>query len=193
MGNKILSFTDLKKNISHKVINYGSHSFLEHSITAIYGESGKGKSTLLKIISGIEKYNEGQLAFCKKINPERDIDILLQKIILPTLTVRELLHNIKATTSPKEKETEYLLEELIKDIDKEQLTIELSGGQQVRVMLYIIFSNQNKIILLDEPTAHQDEKNSDIILKLMKKAINKSTILIASHKILDIATTQIIL
>ena len=57
----------------------------------------------------------------------------------------------------------------------------LSGGQTQRVALARIYLKDAPIILLDEPTAHLDQANTDIILKLLSLWRGKKTIIIASH------------
>lgn len=148
------------KNISFayndiKILDNFSFNVAQNEILMIKGKSGIGKSTILKLISGIEIANNGSILLNNKdISKEkiekRNIAYLFQEYALfPHLTVAE---NISYAL--KKNKTERV-KELLKLIELENFEnrypYELSGGEKQRVALARSIANVPSIVLLDEP------------------------------------------
>lgn len=148
------------KNISFayndiKILDNFSFNVAQNEILMIKGKSGIGKSTILKLISGIEIANNGSILLNNKdISKEkiekRNIAYLFQEYALfPHLTVAE---NISYAL--KKNKTERV-KELLKLIELENFEnrypYELSGGEKQRVALARAIANVPSIVLLDEP------------------------------------------
>jgi polar amino acid transport system ATP-binding protein/putative ABC transport system ATP-binding protein len=150
------------------------------------GVSGKGKTTLLKLLQGYIIPNAGQIfindlqlapATIKEI---RDfITWIPQNVNLPVsngLGLIKLLH-IQAKTDYINNLCHQLgLEDdiLSKDFDI------ISGGQKQRILISICLCLDKKIILMDEPTASLDNKSISLLINLLDSLEGK-TILSASH------------
>ena len=179
-------------NLSH---NYGEGLVFQdvslhlkpQQLLTILGESGCGKTTLLRDIAGLQTPTTGEIQIHSKcvfsdkkaidIPPaNRGVGLVFQEYALfPALTVSQNiifgLHNLDSTE--KAKRLEELLEGMgILDI-RHRFPHEISGGQQQRVALARSMAPKPKLILLDEPFANLDQprtqqlfldiKNSDFI------------------------------
>lgn len=167
----------------------------EGQLIAIYGSSGAGKTTILRLISGLsmaEKlYTEvgGQIwsDSSKKIflqPQERSIGFVFQDLALfPNLTLRE---NIEYAL-PK-KENKNVVDELIEALELTALQrtkpLHLSGGQKQRVALARAIARKPRLLLLDEPLSALDTKMrsrlQEFILKVHRE-FNFTTILVSHH------------
>ena len=138
---------------------------LSDGITCLMGVSGKGKTTLLKLIAGLLKPDKGTV----DINNRKVSFMFQEDRLLPWLNVRD---NVLLVTD-REKETDELLEEL--GIDGNLRISELSGGMARRVALARCLLFESDILLMDEPFKGLDEalmkKVASIIIRQNKPAI----------------------
>lgn len=157
----------------------------------ISGESGKGKSSLLKLIQGYLIANKGEIfVFNKKIDPEnikyirKNISWLPQNINLPVDCGLDLIKLLGLDESQK-KPIITLMKKLglEKEIYLKDFS-EISGGEKQRIILSICLNLNRKLLLLDEPTSSLDEK---AILFLKETIVDlrgknpKLTIISSSH------------
>ncbi|WP_051569250.1 ABC transporter ATP-binding protein [Alkaliphilus transvaalensis] len=144
----------------------------------IMGESGCGKTTFLKIISGILSNYEGEVYFnslplhkkskgsLTKIRGEQLGMIFQDFQLIDFLNVKENIKLINSKSS--EEEIDKILEKLnIAELKNKEIT-KLSGGQKQRVAIARALAGNRKIILADEPTASLDSKTSTEIMEIFK-------------------------
>ncbi|MGD9900191.1 MAG: ATP-binding cassette domain-containing protein [Calditrichaceae bacterium] len=168
-------------------------------LITIYGASGAGKTTILRLLSGLGRPDAGRIQVNgetwfddeKKINlppQKRAVGYVFQDYALfPNMTVRKNLEF--ALSSKKDKE---IIDRLLEITDLEKLAGRkpgtLSGGQQQRVALARALVRRPKILLLDEPLsaldAHMRQKLQDEILSIHRE-FNITTILV-SHNLGEI-------
>ena len=142
-----------KKYGEQEVLNSFSLDIEKGKCRAIMGESGSGKSTIAKIIIGLEKQNSGTVKIFTK-----DIEFLFQdsyNALNPSMIVEDLIYEPLQFLSniDKSKKKEIVLELLEQvELSSELLTRkrdELSGGQLQRVCLARALSTKPKIMIFD--------------------------------------------
>ena len=157
--------------------------FDEKGITFIAGASGNGKSTLLSLIGGIDKYEEGQILVDgvdlktlnhKQMDAYRNsyVDFIIQEnTLIPSLTVAENVRLEKAIHGQyaSDEEVNEALEIVGLSGFGDRMPAEISGGEKKRVAVARTLLMNVKVILVDEPTASLDKRNSDIIWEVLKK------------------------
>ena len=148
---------------------------------AIIGESGSGKTSLLMLMSGLEKPTTGSIFFNKenfsKISEKKKTQIRKKKIglifqqfyLIPNYTALEnVMFPMQINKIGNEtKKANALLSEIGLDHRKDNLPSELSGGEQQRVAIARAISFNPEIILADEPTGNLDEKNTELVTNLL--------------------------
>ena len=157
---------------------------------AIIGESGSGKTSLLMLMSGLEKPTNGSIVFDKedlsKINEKRRTEIRRKKIglifqqfyLIPNYTALENVMfpmQINKINNEKEKAIS-ILEDFGLVNRKNNLPSELSGGEQQRVAIARAISFDPEIILADEPTGNLDRKNTELVSNLLLEYSRKKKI-----------------
>ncbi|MGP2657201.1 energy-coupling factor ABC transporter ATP-binding protein [Malaciobacter sp. WC5094] len=162
---------------------------------AIIGANGVGKSSLLKIIAGLESNYDGELhLFHNLISSKKqyeqfrsDIGYLPQDVsdffLCPTV-IEDVMFNLRAKKEKKEEayhKALVILQKLNIEHLKDRIIYDLSGGEQKIVALASILITKPKILLLDEPTNALDSKSEERILQLLN-SINKSMVIISHHK-----------
>ncbi len=155
------------------------------------GESGRGKTTLLNMIGGIEPFDSGTIEIDGKSVSDKKylrsfyrtvVGFLFQNFaLMDDKTVKANLDIVK-----KSCRTSVSNEEALRFVglsDKlDQPVFTLSGGEQQRIALARLLVKKCSIILADEPTGSLDRKNADIVLGLLDKLNqNGKTIIIVTH------------
>ncbi len=178
---------NLKKSFKGKmVLDDVSFKVEDGEILAVVGLSGAGKSTILKLICGLTKVDEGEII----VSPG-DIAMAFQySALFDSLTVAE---NIAfALTERKEFKNKYTKEQ-IREIVAQKLKMvglegiedkmphELSGGMQKRVSFARAIVTDPKTILYDEPTAGLDPVSSTMIedyIVRLKEELQASSVIV---------------
>ncbi|MGN9160393.1 ABC transporter ATP-binding protein [Clostridium sulfidigenes] len=168
-------------------------------ILAIIGESGSGKSTILRIIAGLEEAYKGSMVIGNKnifsdkifIEPEnRGVGMVFQDYALfPHMTVKKNIQYGLKNKSKDEKEKIALeMLELINLLEhKDKYPYELSGGQQQRVAIARAIAPKPSVLLLDEPFSNLDANLRGRIRDEIKVILKKAgiTSIFVTHDIED--------
>ena len=163
----------VKKYGQQEVLNSFSLNMEKGECLALMGESGSGKSTIAKIIIGLEKPNSGEVKIF-----EKDIEFLFQdsyNALNPRMTVEDLIYEpLQFSTDIDVKNKREIVSELLKQVElaPELLTRrrdELSGGQLQRVCLARALSTKPQIMIFDESLSGLDPLVQDKILDLLYK------------------------
>ncbi len=199
----LLEFKNVSKRFGDVVANTDiSFRILAGSIHGIIGENGAGKSTAMKILFGLYQPDEGEIFLRGEklsLHSPRDamkagIGMIHQHFMLAeTLTALDniLLHDKEKSFFLNRQKRKSALQALAKnfgfEIDLERKIHELSVGQQQRIEILKILSQNSEIIILDEPTAvltPQEIENLFENLRHLKKM--GKTILIITHKLNEV-------
>ncbi len=165
--------------------------FPSGSITKIYGSSGSGKTTVLKIIAGLIAPEKGKILVdnCTWLDTNLNINISPQKrmpgfvfqdyALFPNMTVRE---HLEFATTDKDWINRLLLIGKLDTLANHK-PVHLSGGQQQRLAILRALAIKPKLLLMDEPFSALDpEMKAELIaeLRIVFKEIG-ATVLIVSH------------
>ncbi len=169
----------------------------EGEFVSIVGKSGAGKTTLTRLVLGLEKPTAGNVFFNKKNISDAsssEIQEIRRKIgcvyqdykLLPTKTVYE---NVSYIMEVEGKENDEILSEVPKVLEaiglKEKIgnfPKDLSGGEQQRLAIARALVNHPDVIIADEPTGNLDPYNTYEVILLLEK-INKAgkTVILLTH------------
>lgn len=185
----MLELKNIKKSFSgRKILDGISLKVTDGEIMCIVGQSGGGKTTLLRCISGLERIDEGEMILDgRKFDPmsskEALIGVVFQEYnLFPHLSVLEnvtLAPKIALKKDPQavEKEARQLLKKLALEGKENLYPYQLSGGQKQRVSIARALAMHPKILCYDEPTSALDpglrDKVRDIILSLKDESMTQ--------------------
>lgn len=186
----MIKLVNLEKSFDFKVLDKINLEFKSNNIYVLKGKSGSGKTTLLNLICGLDSdytgsiyINDKNLKSLKKDELEayrNNIGYMRQECLLyRNLTV---LDNLLLIENNKDK-----IANLCKKFNIDEIInkypYEISGGERERVSLIRALLNDNKILLLDEPSANLDKDNSENFVKYLKKIdISDKIIIISTHE-----------
>ena len=174
-----------------------SYDFEEGKIYAIRGRSGTGKTTLLSLITGLERCTEGKIIFngndLKNINLDKyrnsSIGIVFQSYnLLPYMTASENIILSMDVSGIKEKNKKEKAIDLMKSVGLKKVyadrkVLRLSGGEQQRVAIARSLSYNPKVLVADEPTGNLDKQTELDILNIFKDLAHKQNkcVIIVTH------------
>lgn len=182
------------KQIALKDINL---KFRKSEFVCILGQSGSGKTTLLNILSGLDRYDKGDLIINNKSTREfksTDWDAYRNDCIGFIFQSYNLIHHISVLDNvelgltlsgvakkERRKRALNMLDKvgLKKHINKKPN--QLSGGQMQRVAIARAIVNNPDVILADEPTGALDTKTSKEIMNLIKEIAKDKLVIMVTH------------
>lgn len=189
-------------NNDAKVLNGVSFKAKQGEVTALVGASGCGKTTILKLISRLYDYDEGQILIdgkdIKEISTESLFDkvsIVFQDVVLFNQSVMENIRIGKQDASDEEVKRAAKLAnctDFIEKMDKGFDTVigengaELSGGERQRLSIARAFLKDAPILILDEIAASLDVDNEKKIQESLNNLIKDKTVVIISHRMKSI-------
>ena len=187
-----------------------SIAFRESEFVSILGQSGCGKTTLLNIIGGLDRYSSGDLIINGKSTKDyRDgdwdtyrnhsIGFVFQSYNL--ITHQTVLSNVELALTLSGVSKEERRERAIKALEKVGLgnqlkkkPTQMSGGQMQRVAIARALVNDPDILLADEPTGALDSATSVQIMELLKEISKEKLVIMVTHnaELADEYSTRII-
>ena len=205
---KGIKLDDVKGNIEFKNVyfNYHNKQVLDNislkidsnSTIAFVGETGSGKSTIIKLLTGLIKTKKGQVLIDGKNLNDLNLNsyynyltYISQDSIIFDGTLRE---NIVFDKKVKDEEIEEVLKLVCLDSFYEKLPdkldtelgekgILLSGGERQRIALARIFFDNSKIVVLDEATSAMDNITEKQIMKNLDKYLSDKTFIMIAHRL----------
>jgi len=206
---KNISFTVDSVNGSGKkeILRNVSLTVEDHSFVVITGPNGGGKSTLAKIIMGIEQPNDGRIIFDGtditnlNITERAKLGIgyaFQQPVRFRGLTVRDLLTQAAGRKLNYEETCDYLAAVGLcaADYCDRELNSSFSGGELKRVEIAMVIARGTKLSIFDEPEAGIDLWSFQNLIRVFTKMRDetKGSVIIISHqeRILEIANKLIV-
>ena len=167
-----------------KVLNSLSYAFEESSVTAIIGESGIGKTTLLNILAGLLKPSDGEV-----IRTEDKISYVFQEPrLFPWMTA---LENVSTVSDDARAKEALELMGLLDSADK--YPSELSGGMKQRVSIARAIAYDPHILFLDEPFKGLDPALRKDISETLFNAFKGRTVIMITHDTEDLKYADTVL
>lgn len=185
-----------KENAVHALKGV-SLAFRKSEFVSILGQSGCGKTTLLNIIGGLDRYTDGDLIINGKSTKEyrdRDWDtyrnhsigfIFQSYNLIPHLTI---LENVEltmtiggVTRAERRKRAEEALISVGLGEKMRKKPNELSGGQMQRVSIARALAGRPEIILADEPTGALDAETGVQVMELLKEIARDKLVVMVTH------------
>ena len=157
-------------------------------ITSILGSSGRGKTTLLRCLAGLEDIDNGTIKILGQTLNSKNKDDLIKSIgfvfqslnLFPNLTV---IQNLKIVLNSPEK-AETLINQFKLNGKENEFPKNLSGGQRQRVAIARALMLEPKILIFDEPTSALDQELVSDFIKIIRNLINQNrTIITVTHDI----------
>jgi polar amino acid transport system ATP-binding protein len=195
----LVRLCDVHKSFgSLKVLDGVSFEVARGEVAAIIGQSGSGKSTALRCIDALEKFEQGTIHVCGHAVHDKDLDrralrrdvgIVFQSYnLFPHLTVEQ---NIMLAPTCVKKLAKRQARDLARDVlarvgleeKAGQYPEQLSGGQQQRVAIARSLAMMPKVMLFDEVTSALDPQLTGEVLKVMEAlARDGMTMILVTHE-----------
>ena len=179
-----------------KVLEDINFTVKEKDFLAIIGPNGGGKSTLLKLILGINTLQEGEIqVFGQKyldqiehigyVPQNTNININFPISVLEVVMMGQ--NSLKKRIFGYKKDEKYQAYQVLEKVNMSKFSStpisELSGGQRQRVFIARALFSNPKILLLDEPTSSIDVNGSEQIYKTLEELNKEITVIVVSHDI----------
>lgn len=178
-----------KRIKENTVLDIVSYTFKSGFVYGLYGQNGSGKTMLLRAISGLINLDSGSIfidgeKLHDKIEFPPETGIVIENMeLLPECSAKRNLQMLaKIKNIADEKDIIFSLERVGLDPDSDKKVKKFSLGMKQRLNIaQAIFENQ-KIILLDEPTNALDEDAVQLIYKIIREEKSRgATIIVATH------------
>jgi ABC-type lipoprotein export system ATPase subunit len=197
----ILTGNNLSKKYSDlEVVKNVSLSIAAGEFVCLVGKSGCGKTTLLSILSGLERPTAGKVMLDGKditsatedelaLFRRNNVGFIFQSFnLIPTLSAWENvalpLFPIKMAAEERERRAMELLERMDLLARVEHLPSALSGGEKQRVAIARALINRPKVLFADEPTGNLDSGTGDAIMDILDRLHTQEgvAILMVTHE-----------
>ena len=184
-------------NLVQEALKGVSLSLRDNEFVAILGQSGSGKTTMLNIIGGLDRYDEGDLIIngvSTKRYTDRDWDsyrnhtvgfVFQSYNLIPHQTVLKNVELALTISGISASERTQRATEALKEVGLEEhihkKPSQLSGGQMQRVAIARALVNDPDILLADEPTGALDSDTSIQVMDLLKKVAEDRLVVMVTH------------
>lgn len=183
-------------------VNSVNFSLKEKTLTAFIGPNGGGKSTLIKLLIGLLKPEEGSISFWNNVAVgyvsqntafDTSFPITVRDLVLMGTLNKKIMPFCRYTSRQKK-----IANALIKRVGlsgyENRGINQLSGGQLKRALIARALASDADVIVLDEPDGGLDMDASKELYKMLNTLKQEKTIVIASHRvdeILDISDSAV--
>lgn len=189
----VMKIFELKDIQFKSILNVPYLSFEDGKVTTLFGKSGGGKTTILRLLNKIISpcmgqvvYNGIDLESLNSVSHRRNVAMLSQSPIIFRGNIRDNLNIALKFQEEPEKSDEELNDildrlELAKDLDK--TADKLSGGERQRLALGRILLLDADVYLFDEPSSSLDDHTEEFIIDMLVKHVKKTkkTAIMVTH------------
>jgi ABC-type multidrug transport system fused ATPase/permease subunit len=191
---------------TEKILDTTTFSIKAHTITALKGESGVGKSTIVDLLMGLLRPSEGRILFDDTVLDHqnirawrRSIGYMPQDPIILNKSIRENITRFNPHVSEEEiilalknSQAFDFVQKLPDGLDTlmGNKGIRLSGGEKQRIALARVLVSSPSILILDEATSALDNENDRKIQEIIQSLKQSMTIVIVAHRISTIESAD---
>lgn len=165
-------FHDVTKAYDAPVLENVTLRFADGRITALLGVSGRGKTTVLRLLAGLEKADGGEVSADGKVGY-----LFQEPRLLPTLSA---FANVRSVCS-SDADARQALALCRADALAEKLPSEMSGGERQRVALARLVAFGGDVWLLDEPFSALDADTKAQIIENLMPLLRSRTVILVTH------------
>lgn len=176
-GHKVLSLSGITKIYDHTIFEGVDLEIEARQRIGVVGKNGGGKSTLSRILAGVEPPSDGTVKTGANVHVgyySQEVDLALD----PSRTVLQQLSDVSPERSEKELRS-FLGGFLFTGDDVEKPTGVLSGGEKSRVALARVMLLPTNLLILDEPTNHLDIFSRKVLAEVLDGY--QGTLILISH------------
>jgi ABC-type lipoprotein export system ATPase subunit len=197
----MLTGVDLTKTYGQlEVVRQVSINVREGEFVSLVGKSGCGKTTLLSLLSGLERPTRGQVMVNGKYITDatedelalfrrENVGFIFQSFnLIPTLSAWENvalpLFPIEISEKERQERASELLDQMEMGHRLDHIPAALSGGEKQRVAIARALINHPKIVFADEPTGNLDSSTGDAIMAILNSLHKEKgmTMLMVTHE-----------
>lgn len=186
--NTAISINNLSVELEgNKILNDISVEIPRGKIIGLLGPSGAGKTTLIRAILNLQKFEEGSIRILGLAAGQSSLRSKIGYVtqgssVYPDLTIDENLNFFASLVGADRIQIDEVLKSLELYDQKNNLVSNLSGGQKARVSLAVSLLGNPKLLILDEPTVGLDPVlRRKMWNKFKQLSKNDITVLVTSH------------
>lgn len=199
MDKKAISVRDLTVYYGNtKALSDVNIDVMEGEYIGIIGPNGGGKSTLLKCILGLTKYEQGtveifggesvKIGYVPQFsNLDKRFPITLIEVVLTGMLKSKITPFFRYTKQDKENALSLLEKVGLTHLADRQIS-QLSGGEFQKMLIARALAVKPRLLLLDEPTASVDAKSRQQIYTLLTQLNKEMTIVLVTHDLMAISS-----
>jgi len=172
-------------------VHDASFSLPTHTLTVLVGPNGGGKSTLIKMITGLTKPDAGRITFRKGLETgyipqnfafDTAFPLTVEDLVLQGTLPRTIRPFSRYSASQRGKARQAIAQVGLKGFERRGIG-QLSGGQLKRAVIARVFASDVNLIALDEPDAGLDVDAAKELLEILNNMKHQKTIVLASHNL----------
>lgn len=169
-----ITFEHVTKRFDRTVLDDCTLHFADGKITALLGESGRGKTTVLRLLAGLEKPDSGTVRMGGKIAM-----LFQEPRLFPALTA---LENVRLVQPQHDRAAALDALRLCRAEElADKRPHEMSGGERQRVALARLLAFDGDILLLDEPFSALDAATKAQIISNLRPYLTGKTVVLVTH------------